>query len=263
MTVDEGRYFARFLELFSGLPRAGPGSDAATRRALDLLPSGERRSVLDLGCGPGAQTLSLAAALPEARIIALDLLPSMVTETHRRCERAALLERVTALVGDMARPPVPPASQDLLWCEAAIYNLGVEQALKTWRPLLSRDGCAVFSEPLWLMSDPPREVLDWWVGEYPAMTDRPGVERAISAAGYQLVATFVLPVADWWDDYYRPLEEKIPGFLARHPNDAAAAAVADDATAEIDILRRYAEWYSYGFFIVRPHAPTHSAPTTR
>ncbi|NRA02079.1 MAG: hypothetical protein HRU00_05690 [Myxococcales bacterium] len=50
-----------FWKLHQGLPKQGPGSDASTRRALALvpeLPSAPR--ILDLGCGPGRQTLVLA-----------------------------------------------------------------------------------------------------------------------------------------------------------------------------------------------------------
>ena len=52
-----------FFELHRDLPREGPGDDESTLRALALcteLP--ERPDVLDVGCGPGMQTLALAAA---------------------------------------------------------------------------------------------------------------------------------------------------------------------------------------------------------
>src|SRR5688572_18401972 len=53
-----------FFLLHSGLPREGPGSDDSTRQALrrlGALPAEPR--VLDLGCGPGRQTLVLAREL--------------------------------------------------------------------------------------------------------------------------------------------------------------------------------------------------------
>ncbi len=252
MVADDADSFTLFLELYGGLPRAAPGSDAATRRALALLPSGDRRAVLDLGCGPGAQTLSLADGLPEADIVALDILPMMVAETRRRCRRAGLGDRVVATVADMARPPVAPATCDLLWCEGAIYVLGVEAGLRLWRPLLAPGGCVVFSDALWLQPEPPGEVLDWWLGEYPAITGARGIRHAVESAGFEVIASFTLAEDDWWEGYYRPLEATIPRFLARHPDNQAAAAVAEGAAVEISMLRRFAAWYGYAFFVARP-----------
>ena len=74
------RATALFYELFSGLPRQGPGTAEGTRRALRLVPDvGPRTRVLDVGCGTGAQTLVLADSSP-SRIVAVDIHPPV-----RRC----------------------------------------------------------------------------------------------------------------------------------------------------------------------------------
>ena len=84
-----------FLEVYGTLPRAGPGADAHTLRALELVPGPTPGTVLDLGCGPGAQTVALASALPEAQIVAVDNLPSMVSEANRRFVERGFDDRVT------------------------------------------------------------------------------------------------------------------------------------------------------------------------
>jgi SAM-dependent methyltransferase len=248
---QDDRSFSLFLEVYGTLPRAGPGGDEHTRRALGLVP-GATRAVLDLGCGPGAQTMVLASALLDARIVAVDLLESMVAETRRRITGAGLGGRVEAVVGDMAAPPVAPRSQDLIWCEGAIYNVGVTEALAGWRPLLRPRGTVVFSEPVWLKDSPPVAVQEWWAAEYPPMSDRAGVEARIAAAAYRTVGSFVLPAAAWWDEYYSPMEDRIDDLRARLADDPVAVEVADGAEAEIDMFRRYSDWYSYEFFIVQP-----------
>ena len=251
MNLDDPTEFALFLELYGNLPRAAPGSDVCTRQALSMLPDGDRRTVLDLGCGPGAQTLSLAKWLPEARLVALDLLPSMVVETRRRCGDNGIQDRVVATVADMGAPPVATASQDLIWCEGAIYNLGVTDALRRWRPLLTERGCAGFTEPVWLLDEPCAEIRRWWLAEHPAITDLSGVNDAISAAGYTLVASFTLPTETWWD-YYGPLEQRIKEFLAAHAGNDVAEGIAGATREEISMFRRYGEAYGYAFFIVKP-----------
>lgn len=75
MDLSEPRTFEVFLEVYGTLPRAGPGGDEHTRRALELVPGDAPRVVLDVGCGPGAQTLCLARALPQARILAVTCWP--------------------------------------------------------------------------------------------------------------------------------------------------------------------------------------------
>lgn len=84
MDLDDPHAFQLFLEVYGTLPRAGPGRDEHTTRALRLVPGPNPRTILDLGCGPGAQTACLARALPEARILALDVLADLVEEANRR-----------------------------------------------------------------------------------------------------------------------------------------------------------------------------------
>ncbi|MBU1742495.1 MAG: class I SAM-dependent methyltransferase, partial [Proteobacteria bacterium] len=61
-----------FFTLHQDIPREGPGSDTATRQAINRLPAlPEKPAVLDLGCGPGKQTLVLAWELG-VPVIAID-----------------------------------------------------------------------------------------------------------------------------------------------------------------------------------------------
>ena len=196
--------------------------------------------------------MALASALPEAQVVAVDLLPTMAEEANRRFRAAGFDNRVVAVVGDMRRPPVAPGSQHLIWCEGAIYNLGVTAALGAWRPLLEPGGTVAFTEPVWLVSSPPKEVHDWWLSEYPAITDSAGVRAQVTAASFQTVASFVLPASAWWDGYYQPMQSRIADLRARLPDDLVATGIADAAEAEIGYFQRFADCYSYEFFVVQP-----------
>src|SRR3954462_11324326 len=69
---DAAKQRAVFFEIHSGLPREGPGDAASTvraYRAIGELPASAH--ILDAGCGPGAQTLDLAA-VARGRITGVD-----------------------------------------------------------------------------------------------------------------------------------------------------------------------------------------------
>ena len=253
MELDDDHAFGLFLEVYGTLPRAGPGGDEHTRRAQAMVPDPIPRTVLDLGCGPGAQTVALASALPDARVTAVDLLPAMVDEANRRLVAHGMEDRATAVVGDLGAPPAADRSQDLIWCEGAIYHLGVTEARRAWRPLLRPAGTVAFTEPVWLVDSPPQEIHDWWSSEYPAITPGEGVRARIDAASYRTVASFVLPASAWWDGYYEPMQHRIADLRKRLPDDPSAREVVTAAEVEIDYFRRFSDCYSYEFFIAQPH----------
>ena len=84
------------------------------------------------------------------------------------------------------------------------------------------------------------------------MTDATGVRQAVLEAGYHVIDSFVLPAEAWWNDYYRPMEEKIPEFLASYRRDEMALEIAAVAEEEISMFRRYSNAFSYAFFIASP-----------
>src|SRR5690606_14785021 len=141
---------------------------------------------------------------------------------------------------------------NLVWCEGAIYFMGVAEALRAWRPLLAAGGTVAFTEPLWLTDAPPEEVRTWWLSEYPGMSDGAGIRAQIDSAGYRVVDTFILPASAWWDEYYQPMQTRLEALQARMPSDPAAVEVARSAHLEIDMFQRFSEHYSYAFYIVQP-----------
>ena len=158
-----------FFELFSGLPRLAPGSPAGTRRALGLVPGvGPQTRVLDIGCGTGAQSLTLAQSSP-VRIIAVDNHAPYIDVLNREARRLGIADRLQARVADMRSLDFPDGSFDLIWCEGAIYTIGVETAMRDWRRLLRRNGHVALTEVCWRMPDPPAECAAFWNREYPAI----------------------------------------------------------------------------------------------
>ncbi|MEM8632759.1 MAG: class I SAM-dependent methyltransferase [Pseudomonadota bacterium] len=233
-----------FFTLHRSLPREGPGEAADVYWALSLAMPPAGAKVLDAACGPGADTLTLAEALPTAEIDGVEKTDHFVEEARSRT--AAHGDRVRihhALMQDQRGP------FDLIWCAGAVYFLGVREALELWRAELAEDGAVAFSEPIWLTGDRPPELQRFWE-VYAAMTDTEGVEAHIRSAGYRVVGKRVLSDRAW-ENYYTPMDARIAA-LREAPVSPALADVLADGEEEAMMWRQHRRDFGYCLFVVRP-----------
>ena len=245
----------RLLELFyevqRGLPRQGPGNNECTLRALaSCTRLGPTPAVLDLGCGPGMQTLAIANALP-GNILAVDNCEEYLEQLQHQVNRSSLADRVAVRKADMAALELPEVIFDLVWCEGAAYIMGIPQALQAWRPLLRTNGYLAFTELVWLEKHPAAEVASFFAAEYPAMTSVLAINDTIRESGFEPISDFTLPDSAWFDHYYAPLEAKLPALKQKYGQDEEALAVVSAAETEIDMRRRFGKSYGYQFFVAR------------
>jgi SAM-dependent methyltransferase len=246
------RFWPLFFEVFESLPRQGPGNRASALRALELcghLPAAPR--VLDLGCGSGTQTLLLAELLGEATIVAVDNHPPFVERLRREAWERGLAQRVQPLLGDIAALDLPPESFDLIWSEGALYNVGIENALRTCRTLLRPGGCLAFTDAVWRVENPPAEIEESFDFDYPAMGPVPAVLTTIARSGLDLLGHFPLPDEAWWTDFYTPMERAIERLRHRYASDPEALAVLSQIAREPELHRLYSHTYAYEFFVAR------------
>jgi SAM-dependent methyltransferase len=240
-----------FFDVYAGMPRAGPGSRACTARALSIagaLPRAPR--LLDIACGPGMQTLDLAELLPDAGIVALDNHQPFLVEVARRAASRGAGGRVTTVRADMASIPFPSHSFDLVWCEGAAYIMGLESALRAWRPLLAPEGKLALTEAVWLRPDPPEPVRRCFASGYPGMADVPSCRKLVGDCGYALLDDFVLPEGAWRENYYEPMCARLAQLAPIYAGDLVGEAVLADFRAEIEMYERFAAYYGYVFLVM-------------
>lgn len=246
---EDPRLLEIFLDVQHGLPRQGPGCDESTLKALSLcrgLPA--RPAVLDVGCGPGMQTVALAKAC-DGFVMAVDTNQEYLDELQQRAKAAGVAERIETVTADMNTLSFRPESFDLIWAEGAAYIMGFKMALGAWQRFLKPGGCIAVSELVWLRPDPPAEVAEFFGSEYPVMADIKANLQTVRKCGYEPLGHFTLPDTAWWEYYYTPLKAKLPTLLEKYAGDDEALRIIVTTKREIEMRRRFGDWYGYEFFV--------------
>jgi SAM-dependent methyltransferase len=237
-----------FWKIHQDLPREAPGSDESTRRAFDMLPALPTPArILDVGCGPGAQTIALAQAC-QAEIIAVDTHQPFLDDLMRRAARAGVADRIQTINLSMSDLHFEQPF-DLIWSEGAIYIMGFENGLRAWKKLLKPGGLIAVTELSWIKPNPPEAARRFWTEAYPQMLPVEQNLTILSDAGYRPIGHFSLPESDWWAHYYNPMADRIQTLRAQYPNNAEAQAALDVEFAEIELYRQFSDWYDYHFYI--------------
>ena len=240
-----------FFEIHKDLPREGPGDSESTRKAfrkLAMLP--EQAAILDVGCGPGVQTMDLAL-ISEGTIAAVDTHQPFLDVLQQKINDEGLQDRIKVHNQSMKALEFPPASFDLIWSEGAIYIMGFENGLRAWKPLLKPEGYIVVTEATWLKPDPPTEIREFWQQAYPEMKSLEENLNIIHNCGYYLIDYFVLPETSWTEEYYKPMQDRIEMLRVQYKDDPQKLAILDEEQIEIQLYNKYSDWYGYVFYIIQ------------
>lgn len=229
-------------------PRLPPSEVSAS--FLYLSPILNRRRCLDIGCGPGQQTLDLAR-LSRGTLVAIDNHLPYIDKLAQRAKQAGLSNRIDARVGDMSALDFGAERFDLIWAEGAIYSIGFETGLRQWKRWLNRPGWIAVTEITWLTQNPLLEVREFWEQDYPAMQTIAENLKTVERAGYEAIAHFTLPESAWLDNYYIPLERRLSALRQKYSDRPEALAIIESEQREIDLYRQYSDAYGYVFYLAR------------
>lgn len=241
-----------FWEVHTGLKREAPGSEESTLKALGKVNfKSSEPEVLDIGCGPGEQTIAIAKNLRNARVIAADTHEPFLDELVKRADNARVLDRIEPLKVSMFDMPFPDGSFDLVWAEGSAYIMGFQNALRSWRRLLKEDGFMCLTELSFITEGESDEAREFWSKGYPRMKHMDENKRFIEEEGYELVEMFILPESDWWESYYKPMESRINELKMKYQGMPESLSVLEGEMEEIRMYRKHSDEYGYVFYVIR------------
>lgn len=241
------------------LPRLGPGDDASTLKAVNIVRSAMIRQgrsrqaalrILDLGCGNGAQTIQLAKHV-DGTILAVDNYQPYLDELRRRAEAEGVSGKIGTRPKDMAAMKPEDGPFDLIWSEGALFCMGFRNGIALCRQLLAPDGFLGATELCWLKPEPPEACRKYLTEVYPDILDVDGNLAAFAACGYRHVDHFALPESAWRDKYYTPLAERLPGLRQRAGGNPRTTAMIELVESEIEMYRKFHDYFGYAFFVMQ------------
>ena len=239
-----------FFDIHKDLPREGSGRDEYTQKAFEMIPPLEQPRILDIGCGPGLQTIKLAK-LTDGELIGIDIHQPYLDQLEKNAKKHSLSHRVKAINKSMTEMDFPEESFDIIWSEGSIFVVGFEQGLKDWKKLIKPDGYLAVHEMTWLKDNPPKEISDYFKKVYPAMTTVEKNFIVINKCNYKLIGYFSLPEDAWWDLYYSPLEKRLKKLRPKYKNNPKALEMIEAEQEEIDLFRKYNKWYGSVFYVMQ------------
>ncbi len=241
--------FNLICEYFASVERQGPGSPEITAKALGFVDNlTENSRIVDLGCGTGGQTMTLAQHVP-GQITGLDLFPEFIQIFNRNVAQLGLSNRVNGIVGSMDNLSFEKESLDLIWAEGSIYNIGFERGFREWREYLKPGGYIAASEATWFTAERPAEIHDFWMAHYPEIDIIPNKVAQVQKAGYIPVATFALPSTCWTEDFYAPQAKAQDEFLKKYAGNRTAEDLISSQRHEMQLYDKYKHYYGYVFYI--------------
>ena len=238
-------------ELFEALPRGGPGDNESTRRAFNTIPKLPKHPfILDIGCGPGVQTIELAK-ISHGNIIALDNHQPFLDTLMNNARDEGIAEHIVPKNISMLDMDFADNTFDIIWSEGALYFMGFQNGLRKCHQLLKRDGYLAVTEIVYLVPDVPAPVIHYFEKEYPDITVVDDKIVLIQKEEFHLISHFTLPKSSWLDNYYLPMEEALSRLNKEYQDNEIALGLFEEMKNEVNLYKEFSDFYGYEFFIMQ------------
>lgn len=242
--------FDIFFEIHKDIPREGSGRDEYTQKAYEMIPSIKKPNILDIGCGPGLQTIKLAK-LSDGLVTGIDIHQPYLDNLKKLTKREKLEDKIRVINKSMLEMDFPEEYFDIIWAEGSIFVIGFERGLLEWKKYIKPNGYLAVHEMTWLKEKPPEEIKKYFDQVYPAINTIQNNLRIIEKCRYKLLGYFPLPDDAWWEFYYDPLEKRLKMLREKFKDNTKALKMISEEQKEIDLYRKYGQWYGSVFFVMQ------------
>jgi ubiquinone/menaquinone biosynthesis C-methylase UbiE len=206
--------------------------------------------ILDIGCGPGLQTIKLAQ-LSDSTIIGIDTHQPFLDQLKTSAKQNNCSEKIITKNMSMFEMDFPEEYFDIIWAEGSIFIIGFEQGLSAWKKFIKKNGYLAVHELTWLKDNPPKEIFDYFERVYPAITTIEKNLELIKKCTYNITGYFSLLEDAWWDFYYTPLEKRLKKLQVKYKDNPEALEMIQEEHKEINMFRKYNEWYGSVFYVMQ------------
>ncbi len=250
MKMDDNIDWNIFFDIHKDLPRQGCGRDKYTEKAFNMIPPIINPNILDIGCGPGLQTIHLAK-ISSGKIIGIDIHQPFLDQLNKLVKKEKLIKKISTINKSMFNMDFQKNFFGIIWAEGSIFIIGFERGLKEWKKYLKPKVFLAVHEMTWLKHNPPKAIRDYWNDVYPDINTIEYNLEIVSKCGYNLIDYFPLPEDAWWKFYYNPLEERLQKMRIKYINIKNAFDLIESEQKEIDLYRKNYKWYGSVFFIMQ------------
>ena len=142
--LGEREFWSLTFKTGAGVLVPRPDTETLVEAALELVPSGERCFVADVGTGTGAIACAVASERPEARVYATDVSREALALAKENVAALGLGERVAVLGGELLSPIPAGRRVDVVLSNppyiATAELDGLMPEVAKWEPRLALDG---------------------------------------------------------------------------------------------------------------------------
>lgn len=249
-----------FLEAFEGMERLAPGSHGTTLVASRSIPRKEEVEILEIACGVGSSSLALAKACPLAKITAVDSSKENIQKLEEKAKELGVSGQVTGLVMSYEELEFGDKKFDVIWMEGSVYLFGYQKALHKLKEFLTPNGQIIVNDLCWIREHVPPECVNYWNENYPEIDFVRGRKKIAQEEGFAVVSSTVQPLADWTENYYKPLLENLRKMRDKYAGKTKGRGSKDAKIAmelveklglEANMYAKYSACYSYVMFVLQ------------